>query len=162
WSPLAPTGTPPSPRSRHRAVYDPLRDRMLVFGGLHGTRLNDTWALSLSGTLTWSELTPGGPLPPVRTGHGLLYDPLRDRLVVFGGLGSGSAYLNDVWGLPLAGASSWSPLSPSGAPPAPRTFHTAIYDPGRDAMIVFGGEAGLIDIRNDAWSLSLGSSPAWV
>jgi len=42
---LSPTGTPPSARYDHTAIYDPLRDRMVVFGGFDETRLNDVWEL---------------------------------------------------------------------------------------------------------------------
>ena len=41
WSALAPSGTPPSWRYMHSAIYDPVRDRMVVFGG---SSLNDVWA----------------------------------------------------------------------------------------------------------------------
>jgi hypothetical protein len=43
WSEFA-----PPTRAGHTAIYDPVRDRMIVFGGIGDTSLNDTWALSLS------------------------------------------------------------------------------------------------------------------
>jgi hypothetical protein len=84
-------------RYRHTAVYDPVRDRMVVFGG-HGDFpfLNDVWALSLAGSPAWSELAPAGIPPSARDGHTASYDPVRDRMVVFG---SSLDKLNDVWAL---------------------------------------------------------------
>ena len=45
----------------------------------------------------------GFPAPPARYRHTAIYDPVRDRIVVFGG-NSGSSQYNDVWALSLAGS----------------------------------------------------------
>ena len=75
-----------TPLGRH-AVYDPVAERFVVFGGLteNGTTANDVWALDLSGTPTWHELTPDGPRPPARWSAAYGFDPVRQRFVVFGG-----------------------------------------------------------------------------
>ena len=148
----------PSARVGHTAIYDPVRDRMVVFGGYDGSHRNDVWALSLSGSPAWSELDPAGGPPPERRGHTAIYDPARDRMVMFGGYHNLSTY-NDVWALSLSGSPAWSELDPVGSPPAARHDHTAIYDPVRDRMVVFGGYDG--SFHNDAWALSLAGSPAW-
>ena len=49
----------PTGRDSSTAIYDPVRDRMVVFGGWDGSYRNDVWVLSLSGTPAWSELSPG-------------------------------------------------------------------------------------------------------
>ena len=156
WTQLTPSGTPPGARSDHSAIYDPVRDRMVVFGGALGSYFNDVWTLSLEGTLVWTQLTPSGTPPRARSAHSAIYDPVRDRMVVFGGRNSSSVYFNDVWALSLAGASAWTQLTPSGTPPSPRGNHSAIYDPVRDRMVVFGGY-----YVNDVWVLSLAGAPAW-
>src|SRR5262249_52579973 len=137
WTPLSPTGTPPSGRERHSAIYDPVSDRMLVFGGSDGALKNDVWALSLGNAPAWSQLTPSGAPPSARYRHTALFDPLRVRMVVFGG-NDASGPLADVWGFSLADAGTWSPIGPVGQLPPGRYFHTAIYDPESDAMIVHG------------------------
>ncbi|OGF14524.1 MAG: hypothetical protein A2W00_04145 [Candidatus Eisenbacteria bacterium RBG_16_71_46] len=161
WSALAPAGNPPSARCFHTAIYDPVRDRMVVFGGFDASAphyRNDVWALSLSGSPAWSALAPAGTPPSARIWHTAVYDPVRDRMVVFGGY-DGTSLRNDVWALSLAGSPAWSALAPAGSLPAPRYQHTAIYDPMRDRMVVFGGNDG--SYRNDVWALSLAGSPAW-
>ncbi len=161
WTELAPTGTPPSPRRYHSAIYDPVRDRMLVFGGYDNSYYyNDVWALSLSGAPAWTELTPGGTPPEVRYRHTAIYDPVGDRMVVFGGWHSG-AFFGDAWELSLSGAPTWTELAPGGALPSARYSHTAIYDPARDRMVVFGGVDVSESYRNDVWALALAGTPEW-
>ncbi len=68
WSQATPSGSTPGARTGHTAVYDPLKNRMIVFGGTdaHGNRYNDTWTLSLEGIPAWSQLAPAGILPAPR------------------------------------------------------------------------------------------------
>jgi len=157
WTELHPIGTPPSARLGHAAIYDPVRDRMIVWSGYDGTDVDDVWALSLSGPLTWTRIVPIGPTPGGRGASSLIYDPVRDRLVMFGGY-RGFAH-NDVWVLPLAGPPVWTELTPTGSRPIGRGIHTAFYDPIRDRMVVFGG--GDLDVFNDVWALSLAGEPSW-
>ena len=158
WSATSVSGSPPAARAGHTAIYDPVRDRMIVFGG--GTNVssfNDVWALSLAGSPVWSRLTPAGSLPAARWGHTAIYDPVRDRMIVFGGETNVSTF-NDVWALSLAGSPVWIALDPMGSPPVALSYHTAIYDPVRDRMIVFGGVGGG-SLLNDVWALSLAGTP---
>src|SRR5689334_17205884 len=86
---------PPSARVRHSAIYDPVRNRMVVFGGLSGsTAQNDVWELTLSGTPAWHQIVPAGVSPGARSGHAAVYDPVRDRMIVYGG--SGASLFGDV------------------------------------------------------------------
>jgi len=164
WSLLSPSGTPPSPRDAHGQVYDPVRDRMLLFGGANvfgGTtlELNDVWAMSLGPSPAWTQLAPTGTKPAARHAHTMIYDPVRDRLVVFGGrdvIGD----RNDVWALSLSGTPAWTELLPSGTLPTAREHASAIYDPLRDRMIVFGGFDGKPTWNGDVWELTF-SPLAW-
>ena len=161
WTQLTPTGTPPNARSYHSAIYDPVRDRMVVFGGADSAvTFNDVWALSLAGTPAWTRLTPTGAPSSGRYAHSAIYDPVRDRMVVFGGVKDFS-YANDVWALSLADTPAWTQLAPSGTPPVTRWGHSAIYDPIRDRMVVFGGYVMGGQEFNDVWALSLAGTPAW-
>jgi hypothetical protein len=157
WAQLAPSGTPPGARRAHTAIHDPLRDRMVVFGGFDLSSHNDVWALALAGTPAWTQLAPSGTPPSARLAHTAIYDPVRDRMVVFGG--DDGSFRNDVWELSLAGTPAWTQLTPTGTPPSGRYGHTAIYDPPRDRMLLFGGSDGTH--RNDVWELTLAGPPAW-
>jgi hypothetical protein len=158
WSRLVTTGTPPSPRYRHTAIYDPNGDRMIVFGGNDGSPRNEVWSLSLDGEAHWTLLTTSGTPPSPRSFHTSSYDPSRHAMIVFGG--QDGTYRNDVWTLSLTGTPTWSSLSPAGILPPARESSAALYDSQRDRLIVFGGWDGT-GLRNDLWSLSLVDPPAW-
>ena len=168
WTELTPAGSLPHVRNRHSAIYDPVRDRMVVFGGFgNAGQVNDVWALTLSGTPAWSKLAPTGTPPIPRWGHTGTYDSIRDRLVVFGG-NAEFGPLGDVWALTLSGTPAWSELIPNGTPPVERHGHTAVYDPMRDRLVVFGGDyrhewdPSFGPYLGDVWSLSLSGTPAWL
>ncbi len=161
WTLLTPTGSAPAARYQHTAVYDSARHRMLVFGGSNESgRRNDVWALTLSGTPAWSELTPTGSAPGTREQAAAIYDAPRDRMLVFGG--NDAHARNDLWALSLAGNPAWSPVGVAGTPPSERVGHTAIYDAARDRVIVFGGWNGLTQYFNDVFALTLAGTPSWI
>src|SRR5207249_7672561 len=127
WSQLAPSGGPPGARAFHAAVYDRARQRMLVFAGTADFQAsldyNDVWALSLSGDPQWTFLSTASRRPAARETPAMIYDPVRDRIVIFAGVGNGG-YLRDLWTLPLAGNLIWAPLVANGGPPCARWAHS--------------------------------------
>src|SRR5262249_3946910 len=80
WTEISPSGTPPTARTDHSAVYDALRSRMIIFGGTDGSVRNDVWILSLAGAPAWEQLSPGGSPPNPRYGQSMVYDPVGDRI----------------------------------------------------------------------------------
>ena len=102
WTKFSPAGTLPSARRSLTSVHDLIRDRMVIFGGWDSASndttsfLGDTWALALSPELRWTQLAPAGPSPVGRDAMAAVYDPLQDRMVVFGGW-SGTQMLGDTW-----------------------------------------------------------------
>jgi hypothetical protein len=163
WSSLSTAGTPPTSRRLCEAIYDPVGDRMIVYGGYDGAVLGDLHQLSFAtDPPTWSPLAASGDPPPARAGHGLIYDLVGRRMIVFGGWdGVPPDYrINDVWALNLGQDPDWEELSPEGTPPSPRSSPSAVYDRDRRELLVFGGTTP--DFQNDVWSLSLnGAHPAW-
>lgn len=146
----------PPPREAHSMIYDPVGDRVIVFGG--GT--NNVWSLPLASISDWHEVATEGTPPLPRTWHSAIYDPLDRRMIVFGGRGPAfSASLNDVWSLSLDGTPTWTQLAPSGSSPMPVSEHIAVYDSKRNRMIVPPGSS-LGDQK--LWALELGSDPTWV
>ncbi|MBM3331997.1 T9SS type A sorting domain-containing protein [candidate division WOR-3 bacterium] len=156
WESLPATGTAPTPRHGHTAIYDPVLRRMIVFGGRNGmTLLKDVWALDL-GTSAWQRLYPTGTPPPGPVYITGIYSPIRRSLVVFGGNDLYTGY-NDVYEL-LLDSLVWRKLSPSGPPPAPRWSYNAFYGSGSDwcnRLVIFGGQTYDGHFVKDLWSLDL-------
>jgi galactose oxidase-like protein len=146
-----PTGGP-APRTHHGAIYDPVGQRMLVFGGRNQNGpLDDTWSLDLK-TAQWTEIK-SDPRPPARFGLTAIYDAPRHRMVIFSGQKSGG-FLNDVWALDLD-QNRWSEIQPkTAAAPPVRYGSAAIYDDRRDRLVMFAGftDQGRFD---DTWAFDL-------
>jgi len=128
----------PSARYETRMVYDPTTTHMILFGGLtandSGTkkayRLGDTWEWTGS---QWIERYPAHS-PAARSGHALVYDSNRNRIVLFGGRSEASE-MNDTW---VYADRDWTQIDTPNSPPA-RILPGAAFDPVRDRLVVFGG-----------------------
>jgi hypothetical protein len=177
WVALAPTGTPPTARYYHTAVYDSSNDRMIVFGGAQGNTspcANDVWVLTNAtgkrATPGWLQLSPsGGPSP--RSQHGAVYDPNTNSMIVYGGADCFSTFFSEVWVLSdangLGGTPTWTQLFPAGGPGGRAIEGGVAYDFASNRLMVFGGASpspGQSD-NNDVWVLSNanghGGTPIW-
>jgi hypothetical protein len=164
WSLINTSGTAPKPRKEHTIIYDPIGNRIVVFGGegetFHGstevdTTFGDVWFLNLA-TYAWTKPTTTGTKPCPRSGHTAIFDPVTRRMRIYAGeLGGGSGYTVDIYNLNLA-TLAWSRNVPppscynnssctivgdacgSSWPPAV-WYHVAIYDPGTARMVIHGG-----------------------
>jgi hypothetical protein len=175
WTQLSPTGTPPSTRSSAGAAYDPVNNRMIVYGGENACDppAGDVWVLKdangLGGTPSWTQLSTAGVSPAPRFVHGTVYDSTNNILMIFGGQTASVAFTNDTWILTsangLGGTPTWMQLNPAGPLPPPRYGFGTAYDPALNSLVVFGGRSQSGGYTNDAWILSnangLGSAPAW-
>jgi hypothetical protein len=159
WKQMAPAGLAPEPRTEHTAIYDSRRERVLVFGGWNGQFLDDLWALTLGGNLTWHRLSPIGEGPDARSNHSAIYDYESDRMIIYGGW-DGEAK-EDTWSLSLAGEAEWQPIITAGTQPRARSDHSAVYDCEQRRMLVFGGPHQWPPHFENVWSLSLESTPTW-
>jgi hypothetical protein len=139
WSSLPANG----PLLLQGSAYDPVRHRMLTFGGIgSGNAVNsDLYALTLTGTPTWSLLSTNVSHPAARSRASIAYDSVRDRLILYGGFSAGGTWFTDVWAYSLGGNGTWSQLFPGGTSPLTGYDQRAIYDPVRDRLLVVGGDA---------------------
>jgi hypothetical protein len=163
WQRLFLDGPIPEPRYGAGAVYDPLRRRLVMFGGYAGRALGDTWELSLVGTPRWRRLPDRGTPPSARFLPCAVYDSRRDGMIVYGGnYGAlqNRLLLDDTSILSFADGDTWEPLTAFGRAPAPRYGAGAAYDPIRDRMLVFWG-AAYNGGRIDCDELDLADGPTW-
>ncbi len=166
WTELNPAGQAPAGRLAGAAVYDPMRQRFVGFGGTAGLPV-DTWVLNLRGEANWQQLPIGGARPNGGWGMTSTYDAKRDRMLIFGG-SSGADYYgskNEVWELALRGVPEWKQLTTVGPLPKARRSATAIFDPIRDRMVIYGGfdaVQGSDEFLADTWALDFsGATPTW-
>lgn len=96
---------------------------------------------------SWVQIQPDGGPPPGRMNNTAVFDPNSGELIIFGGfktLTSPVVETNDVWVLTNAnrkgGRRAWIQLHPTGDVPPPLAAASAVYDPYKNVMIVFGGQ----------------------
>ena len=156
WTQLTGYSQSGSPAGFYRAAVtdDSGADRMIIFGGSAGVADNyDAWDFTLDGSNQWRLLDSGGQTYTGAQGTALIHDPLRNRIIVFGGEDGFLETYQDTHELSLDSVSVWSPIEPSGPLPPSRAFAASIYDPIRDRLVVFGGFDGGHNTLNDTWSL---------
>ncbi|MFN8589187.1 MAG: kelch repeat-containing protein [Candidatus Eisenbacteria bacterium] len=159
WSLVGPQAG--AERFQPGVIVDPVRGRLLAFGGADDALQATTWAFTFSSGL-WTPLTTAGTAPPARRLHGAVYDPLGDRMIVFGGLGA-SGPLDDVWQLSLAGTPTWSRIVTTNSPGARAAF-AATFDAAANRLVVYGGyvpDSAYFNADAHVWVLPLAGTPEW-
>jgi Galactose oxidase, central domain len=181
WTTVIPDGAPGSPAARtfSTGVYDQANSRMIVFGGCSFSGgfctnfLNDVWVLTnangVAGAPTWEQLTPAGAPPAPRWAQGAAYDPVNNRMIIYGG-DNQSVVFSDTWVLSnangLGGTPTWTQLSPAGGPPEGQDTSSVVYDSTNNVLIEFAGTMNDFgQDTNSVWTLSnangLGGTPVW-
>ena len=143
---LRTTAAAPSARADAHMTWDVDRHVAVMFGGAAGTTvLSDAWEWD-GAAGTWTARTTPAELVG-RTEAAFTYDETRKRSVLFGGMSSAGALLQDVWEYDGA-TGSWATIAASGGPSARRSASSA-FDPDRHRVVVFGGMTsswGLADL----------------
>jgi len=143
WQDVTGSGTRPPQASEHAVVYDSCRGVIVHFGGFVGTTgtdHNETWEWTCA-TQTWIKRTlPTSPA--TRHSHGMAFDSLRCKTVLFSGLNG----INDTWEYD---GTTWTQRFPTMSPSA-RIAHGMTYDWARRVVVLFGGHASGSDL-GDTW-----------
>ncbi len=92
WTKLSPAASPTA-RAACAAAYDPVRGKIVLFGGYDAsTYLSETWTFNGS---TWTKENPSTS-PPPRAASVMAYDGPTQQIVMFGGF-DGVNRLGDTW-----------------------------------------------------------------
>jgi hypothetical protein len=135
-------------------AYDPVRERVILFGGLASDRsgydllLGDTWEWD---GREWRELHPAHR-PPARYGSVMATDPVRKRVLLFGGYLSPGLFgqvANDSWEWD---GSDWTQRFPVNAP-TPRAFSAMAWCAASGRLVLYGG-GGFGGGTADTWEWS--------
>jgi hypothetical protein len=155
WVQVATTG--PGSLEGMAMAFDPVRGVSVIFGGYApGPEFytDDTWEWNGA---TWTQRVIGSPIPSERRNSAMVYDSLRDHMVLFGGETLNS-WNGATW---RYNGTSWAQLSTTG--PSARYFHAMAYDSARDRVVLFGGAVGLplpTAVFGDTWEWN-GATNTW-
>lgn len=117
--------------------------------------------------VAWERLDDGPDLAL----HSMILDTANDMLWIFGGITAdpcGNDFHNEVWRLDLAQDDArWVLARVDGLRPPPLIFHSAVYDPTRQEMIVYGGlvqqrscRSGDVNDPKNLWRLDISDPDA--
>ncbi len=139
WKQMQPPG-----RSSFSMVFDSLRNKAVLFGGLDvdGRAIDDTW--EWDGT-QWDDRQSVGVRPPARAASDLAYDSGRGVVVLFGGYRD-VTWLGDTWEW---NGDVWTQRNEPG--PSPRYGHTMLYDSFRNVTVLFGGADTSNNVLREIW-----------
>lgn len=140
-------------------------DAIWVFGGSlannTATTANDLWKFdAVAGTFTQVIVDGAVGSPSHRGRSAIAWNPITNKLVVFGGntrggpTGAGVAtLLNDTWEYDPV-ANTWTDVTPGTGNPSPRQYASMAFDPVNGGMLLFGGQTNDSSphvINNETW-----------
>lgn len=129
----------PDPKPERRInpamVYDEKNEVVVLFGGtsditIESTYFGDTWTWD---GVQWQQVASTGPSP--RSKHTMIYDPDRQKVLLFGGYAPGSQRLNDLWEWD---GSTWTQIVGANGPSMEGEPGFA-YDRVRDEGVLYSG-----------------------
>jgi len=168
WEDVTPKNSPP-PRSDTGMVYDKANQVVILFGGYcqenNRDLCDDTWTFDPE-TNMWTEMKPSNS-PPVMYGHTLVYDPINQLSLLWGGhmsaikngVSSSIGYNDTLWRYSCP-ENSWEEIaSKSVENPSPRYWHASVFDSESGKLLLFGGDGGngfladtwLFDMSQNTW-----------
>jgi N-acetylneuraminic acid mutarotase len=146
----AEAGNRPSPRFGHRMVYDPVNERILLFGGAvyenRYTFFDDLWAYDYASN-TWTEIDCG-PGPSGRFNFMMVYLTGHNQVLLFGGF-SATDRVSDTWVYDITD-NRWFRVSTDNSP-SPRSDAAIVYDGRNDVVILSDGYCRDDSHPRDTW-----------
>jgi hypothetical protein len=140
----------PAPRAESVMTYDSVRERIVLFGGYtispdgRSRRFGDTWEWDGG---AWRQSSLDGPAG--RSGSAMVFDPVRRRVLLFGG-STGTA-TDEAWEWD---GERWELLTRA---PGRRFNPSMVYDVHDRRVLLFGGWNGstrladLVELRDTIW-----------
>lgn len=112
----------------------------------------------------WVNANPVGATPSARSGHRMVYDESRSKVVLFGGMDTQNNFLNDIWEWDTA-STTWTNVTPtSGSMPIPRANFGMAYDVANGIVLIYGGDISTqfsnVGMTGDTWEWK-GNTRTW-
>jgi hypothetical protein len=150
WAQIDASG--PGARFAHNAFYDAGRKRFIIALGQSDTGFfNDVWSFDPV-TSGWSQLdAASAEHPAIRYGSGGAYDVAGDRILISHGF-TDTGRFDDTWQFDFK-THEWSQIATTGTVPIKRCLLRTLWVPGRNEMLLFGGQTDDNPFLGDFWSL---------
>ncbi len=134
----------------YEIAYDEARHVTVLFAG--GDQKTHEWNGS-----TWTEVASGGP--PSRGAGALVYDPIGQRCLLFGGYSDQGAR-KDLWSW---NGSTWTHLSAGPADASGRGDFAMCFDRTRNRLVIHGGWPGGGSMQTDTleWNPTTNTWTRW-
>ncbi|HZY70943.1 MAG TPA: PKD domain-containing protein [Thermoplasmata archaeon] len=139
WTNLtASLATSPWPAWGDSVAYDPPLKGVLLFGGRQWTTANTslssaTWLFNASG---WRELHPVGAPSPRSPYQSMVYDPVAQEMVLFGGNYGTNYRMNDTW---TFANNTWTNVSGRSTSAPSKYQLSGAYDTRANELVFYGG-----------------------
>jgi hypothetical protein len=132
----------------YEICYDEARERTVLF--------SDTVTYEWDGA-AWTTVATSGP--PTRGAGAMVYDPVGQRCLLFGGYSSQGAR-KDLWSW---NGSTWTQLASAPAEASGRGDFAMTFDRGRNRLVVHGGWPGSGSLLTDTleWNPATNSWQRW-
>jgi hypothetical protein len=121
WSELTPEGVKPSARMGASLTFLGDSGTAVLFGGYSRSgELAETWLLDYTDpeAPVWQPLALTGG-PSGRSGHSAVWDPVGERVLIYGGVAGSTSYLDETWAFSLSTAAPTPTDEPSATPTTP-------------------------------------------
>lgn len=165
WDQMKPYKNPPT-RMYASMAYNSIEDNIVLWGGRLIEALDDNslWKYDLNKN-EWTQISLSGGPAHAYAYPSMIYNPKRNRIVLFGGGKLESAFKgkqnNELWTFDF-NDSKWQLAITHGAP-TPVSLHSMMLIPDENEMILFGGEievmysnkmlqgTWVLDLENHQW-----------
>jgi len=149
WTQMHPNNSP-SGRYGHKMVFDPVTNKIILFGGSAGTNyLADTWTYDYV-TNNWTAVTPTNS-PSARRYHTMVYDSTNNIVLMHGGFPNRA----DTWSYNTT-SNEWINMNIIGGPGLREGAYYS-FDQDNGKFILFGSWTGdydtwAYDYKSNTWS----------
>ena len=144
WTRVGPPATGPEWIYLQSAAFDEIRKVLVVFGGLSWaspastmTDSQDLWEWAPA-TGTWAKRASADAKPAPRAGASMVFDSVRNKLVIFGGHTTAGDNFADIWDWD-PGTGDFTNRTTSAPGPSARGQQALAFEKSTGNVLLFGG-----------------------
>ena len=159
WTQKNPAGTVPWARQGQAMVYDSIHNVSVLFGGSSGGHSVGqlTYVYNYS-TNEWISISPYYFKPRARELHSMVFDPVNDMIILFGGWNGpysypGNEIYHDTWTYNMS-TNIWTNMNPAQAP-SRRFGQSMCCIQSTGLVVLYGGQTDYFTALGETWTYNL-------